>query len=262
MLAGRWSIHSGRLAAACLLLAFAAAAVACSPAPAPDASRPASVLAALPFPPSASMTVGAEGPGMDGDAQFYAYTSERAPQPERQAYDGVLRAAGYTPVRESGGWTAYRRDGSTVWISVSPDGPPTSIVALVAADPSAAGVPASVQGDPAGGSQMANVPPPEPATPEPKSRTSPDASPRGQGTQPGGGHTAAPATAEPTPSPEPTATPKSTATPKPHPSQKPHPSHPAQASPTPTPTPKPKPKPKPTPTSKPSPASSKGDTHS
>lgn len=250
---GRHATPDRRHAARLLVLAIAVIAAACSRAPAPDASQPASVLAALPAPPSASMTVGAQGPGVDGDAVFYAYTSSADPGIERNAYDRALRSAGFEPVQRSGIWTAYRRGAATVWVSVSADGPPTSIVALVAANPSTIGLPAGLPTDPTSSGLLAVVSSTPPATPDPASRIEPDASGRGapgsHGNGPGGEPGPSPS---PAPSASPAASPTPDATAKPRPSDKPSPSHSAKA----TPRPKPKPTPRPTPKAKPSPTAS------
>ncbi len=239
--------RAGRLVAALALLAVAGSAVACAGSPAPDASAAASILAGLPTPPAATVVVGGQGPGMDGDARFYAYTSQLDPAAEQAAYDAVLKGAGYRPAQQVGAWTPYLRAGVTVWVSVSVAGPPTSIIALVAADPRSAAVPADVA-DPTATVKLGDVVTRRPATPEPVTRPGSTPRPTSPGaTRPPSG-SPAPATA----SPSPAATPKPTA--KPHPTQKPKPSHPV----TPTKKPKPTPKPKHTPKPKASSATNNG----
>lgn len=255
VVARRRSTPARPLAAVLLVLALAGVTAACSRALGPDTSLPASVLATLPAPPSASMTVGAQGPGVDGDAVFYAYTSPADPGAERSAYDTALRSAGFEPLQRSGVWTAYRRDTATVWVSVSADGPPTSIVALVATDPAAIGLPARLGTDPAPGGQLAAEPPAPPATPEPASRMSPGSPGTGGPGSPGSGSRGDPsASPSPVSSARPAASPPPDATAKPRPNDKPKPSHPAKA------TPNPKPTPRPTPKTRPSQAASPGAT--
>ena len=237
MAAPRRPILIDRLAVSLLLLAVATAAVACAASPSPAATTAANVLFALPQPPSATMVVGSGGPGADGDSRFIAYTSEASPAAERANYDVALRAAGYTAISTSGDWTAYQRAGMTVWISVTANGPQTSIIALVGADPRSTDAPPAVTANPTPTLALGDVRTPHPETPGP--RTLPSHGPPPSGSPP-------PTTA-PTPSPSPSPEPS-------HGKPSDKPTHPPKASPRPTPstTPKPTHKPKPTPKPKPS----------
>ena len=242
MAAPRRPILIDRLAASLLLLAVATAAVACAASPSPVATTAANVLFALPQPPSAIMVVGSGGPGADGDARFISYTSEASPDAERASYDVALRAAGYTAISTSGDWTAYQRAGMTVWISITANGPQTSIIALVGSDPRSAAAPLAVTANPTPTLALGDVRTPHPATPPPATR--PSHGPGSSGSGPSG---SPPPTTAPTPSPSPSPEPSHG-----RPSDKP--THPPKATPSPTlsPTPKPTHKPKPTPKPKPS----------
>ena len=122
--------------AACLLVVSLAA---CGASFAPTASRGAveSVLAAVPTPPGSVLTVGANGPGVDGDARFVAYESNAAPPAAASAFRTALVAAGYTDTGQTGSWQAYLRSGATIWVSVSASGPPTTIIVQTGAAPAA-----------------------------------------------------------------------------------------------------------------------------
>ena len=248
MAAPRRPILIDRLAVSLLLLAVATAAVACAASPSPAATTAANVLFALPQPPSATMVVGSGGPGADGDSRFIAYTSEASPAAERANYDVALRAAGYTAISTSGDWTAYQRAGMTVWISVTANGPQTSIIALVGADPRSTDAPPAVTANPTPTLPLGDVVTPHPATPPPETRPS-----HGPGSSHGPGPSGSPPpTTAPTPSPSPEPS---------HGKPSDKPTHPPKASPSPTtsPTAKPKPSHKPKPTPKPKPSHGAGN---
>ena len=182
---------------ATLTIALVACGTASLPTPRPTA---AVLLAAVPAPPDATVTVGADAPGLDGGTAFLAYVSSSTPQTAARTYDATLRAAGFTAAGRQAEWAAYARADVALWVSVSSDGPPTTIVIRLADehDPITAAAGRTATPDP----DASREPGSRPATPEPATRP--------------GGPFATPAGPSPdrTQKPKPTQKPKATQKPK------------------------------------------------
>jgi hypothetical protein len=128
-----------------LILAIAAGCGAGRPGSASDPSLPAGV----PVPRDATPEVGMRGPGFDGGADVYAFTSSLAPAAAARTYAIQLADAGFIVLPPDGAWLRFRKDSVAVAVDVGTVGPPTLLVVRVGTvsfdqsgeDPSATGQP-------------------------------------------------------------------------------------------------------------------------
>ena len=178
-----------RVARAVLVGLLAAVAVGCADAGETPAE---SALRSIPMPASAVVTISADAPGVDDGQPFVAFDSPDAPDAAFAAYDTLLLADGFRRVGTRDGWHGYQDDALVLWVYVSPDGPPTSMLVRVGDRGSAAapgsGIPGLVSPFPTGGATPGATG--DSSTPEPATRPggNPFGNPPGQGNGNGNGN--------------------------------------------------------------------------
>ncbi|MBA3877332.1 MAG: hypothetical protein C0498_10405 [Anaerolinea sp.] len=177
-----------------LILAIAAGCGAGRPGSASDPSLPAGV----PVPRDATPEVGMRGPGFDGGADVYAFTSSLAPAAAARTYAIQLADAGFIVLPPDGAWLRFRKDSVAVAVDVGTVGPPTLLVVRVGTvsfdqsgeDPSATGQPSRPGQDGSPPPGQGGTPPGQDGSPPPGQGGTPpgqDGSPPpGQGGTPPG----------------------------------------------------------------------------
>ena len=88
-------------------------------------------LADVPQPRLATIDLGSETPGYDGDGSFYSYDSDLTPDATLTAYANQLLRAGFHEAERNGIWRVFVGPRLTVWVRVGSAGPPTSLVVRV-----------------------------------------------------------------------------------------------------------------------------------
>lgn len=85
----------------------------------------------VPQPRLATIDLGSETPGYDGDGSFYSYDSDLSPDATLTAYANQLLRAGFHEADRNGIWRVFLGPRLTVWVRVGSAGPPTSLVIRV-----------------------------------------------------------------------------------------------------------------------------------
>ncbi len=113
------------------------------------------------MPAQATLVMGAQGGGSDANAKVYGFTSSLPPDEAQRAYTAELRAAGYLPMGEAGGWLLFRNSAGVVLaVSFGLSGPPTGIVVRVL--PPGSPTTSASPVEPSGAFESVAVPRPDP----------------------------------------------------------------------------------------------------